>query len=539
MKPLKLLQSLLLRSLSVIRLSRARAGRMLLGLTAMFGLVTAASALERPNFLFIIFDDMSWNTAGTYGCEWVKTPNLDRVAREGIRFENAFTSNPKCSPCRASILTGRNTWQLEELSVHNSIFPKKWAVYPDLLEAAGYEVGLTGKGWGPGDHTGGGQGWKRNPAGPSFDQHKSEPPASGIGKNDYAKNFDDFLTSRKDPKAPFSFWMGFQEPHRAYELHSGVKLGKNLDEIYVPPYFPDVTAVRSDLADYAIEVEWADKHIGLALDLLEKRGELENTLVIVTSDHGMPFPFVKGQIHEDGFHLPFVARWGKGIKPGRVVNDFVNVRDVAPTFLELAGVAKHPQITGTSLVPLLRSEKTGWITNDRNIMLAGKERHDLGRPNRWGYPVRTIRTPEFLYVHNYHPERWPACDPETNYGNCDDSPTKEVVKILGGYYFNLSFNFRPADELYRLSDDPHGVRNLANDPAYAETMEDLKNRMLSMLKSEGDPRALGNGAIFDSYDYVKNSPKDYDTWLKSQDAALTAEAEQRSGAKKADRPKKK
>jgi arylsulfatase A-like enzyme len=294
-----------------------------------------------------------------------------------------------------------------------------------------------------------------------------------------------------------------------------------------------VRAVRSDLADYAIEVEWADKHIGMAMDVLEKRGELENTLIIITSDHGMPFPYVKGQIHEDGFRLPFVARWGKGIKPGRVVEDFVNVRDIAPTFLELAEVAKHEQITGTSLVPLFKSEKSGWVTEDRKTMLVGKERHDLGRPNRWGYPVRAIRTPEFLYVHNYHPERWPACDPETNFGNCDDSPTKEVVKLMGGYYFNLSFNFRPADELYDLRNDPHGVKNLANDPAFAETMGWLKKEMLDRLKAEGDPRALGNGAIFDTYEYTKSSPKDYATWLKTQDEMISEEAEKRSRETKA------
>ena len=375
----------------------------LLSLATSILIAGAASAAERPNFLFIIFDDMSWNTAGVYGCDWVKTPNIDRVAREGVKFENAFTSNPKCSPCRASILTGRNTWQLEELSVHNSIFPKKWAVFPDLLEASGYDVGLTGKGWGPGDHTS--QGWTRNPAGPSFDELKCEPNAGGIGKNDYAKNFEAFLTQRKDTGKPFSFWMGFTEPHRAYELHSGVRLGKKLDEIVVPPYLPDVTAVRSDLADYAIEVEWADSHIGRALDLLEKNGELENTLVIVTSDHGMPFPYVKGQIHEDGFRLPFVARWGKGITPGRVVQDFVNVRDVAPTFLELAGVGKHPQITGSSLVPLLNSSESGWITSDRKVMLTGRERGDRRGPTRWGVaalgPPQGTKTAEDWVMSNW------------------------------------------------------------------------------------------------------------------------------------------
>lgn len=477
----------------------------------------AAAAENRPNILFIIFDDWSREHAGAYGCEWVKTPGFDRVAREGVLFQNAFTSNPKCSPCRASILTGRNTWQLEEAACHNGLFPSKFAVYPDLLEKAGYTVGLTGKGWGPGDFKS--TGFKRNPAGPSFDEHTTKGPASGISNRDYARNFESFLEQKPADK-PFCFWMGFTEPHRAYEAGSGLRKGKKLEDVVVPAYLPDVQAVRSDLADYAIEVEYADSHIVRALELLEERGELENTLVIVSSDHGMPFPFVKGQIHDDGFHLPLAMRWGKVIKSGRVVNDFINVRDLAPTYVELAGLKPHEQMTGRSIVNILRSPESGWVEQDRNVMLVGKERHDLGRPNDLGYPVRAIRTPEYLYVHNYHPERWPACNPETNFGNCDDSPTKDVLKLLGGHFYDLSFGLRPADELYRLSDDPRGVRNLANDPAFAPVVEELKYKMLGMLKEEQDPRALGDGAIFDTYRYVGSRRKGYETWLAEQEPRL-------------------
>lgn len=474
----------------------------------------AAADARRPNILFIIFDDWGWQHAGAYGCQWVKTPNFDRVAREGVLFKNAFTSNPKCSPCRASLLTGRNTWQLEEAVCHNGILPSKFAVYPDLLEKSGYSVGLTGKGWGPGDFKS--TGFKRNPAGPSFDQHKIEPPASGIGRLDYAKNFDSFLQQRPKDK-PFCFWIGFQEPHRVYERNSGVRLGKKLADVIVPSYLPDTPTVRGDLADYAVEVEYADGHIGRILDALKAAGELERTLVIVTSDHGMPFPYVKGQIHEDGFHLPLAMRWGEGIKPGRVVDDFINVRDLAPTYLELAGLTPHPQMTGKSLMNILRSEKSGWVEN-RAVMLVGKERHDIGRPNDWGYPVRAIRTRDFLYVHNFHPERWPACNPETDFGNCDPGPTKDVVKALGGHFFELSFGKRLPDELYRLKDDPEGVRNLANDLAFKETLDELRQRMMQMLRDEGDPRALGNGAIFDTYKYVGGRQKGYETWLKAQEA---------------------
>ncbi len=477
----------------------------------------AADAPPRPNVLFIIFDDMNRTHAGAYGCTWVHTPNFDRVAREGVLFKNAFTSNPKCSPCRASILTGRNTWQLEEAVSHNGIFPSKFAVYPDLLEKAGYAAGLTGKGWGPGDFRS--TGFKRNPAGPGFDQLKMDVPASGISRIDYAGNFAAFLKQKPAGK-PFCFWMGFHEPHRVYEPGSGVRLGKKLADVTVPAFLPDTPTVRSDLADYAIEVEWGDKHIGRALKALEDAGELDNTLVVVTSDHGMPFPYVKGQIFDDGFHLPLAMRWGKGIKPGRVVEDFVNVRDLAPTYLELAGVPVHPQVTGASLAGILRSEKSGWVEPARNFMLVGKERHDLGRPHDWGYPVRAMRTPEYLYVHNYFPDRWPACDPETDFPNCDAGPTKEVVKALRGYFFELAFGKRPADMLFRLTDDPECVRNLATDPAFAPVMGELKGRMLTLLKVEQDPRALGNGAIFDTYKYVGPRQKAYDTWLKAQGQKL-------------------
>ncbi len=498
-------------------------------------IVSGAQAAERPNILFIIFDDWNGSThAGAYGCDWVKTPNFDRVAREGVLFKNAFTSNPKCSPCRASILTGRNTWQLEEAVSHGGYFPKGYEVYPDLLEKAGYAVGLTGKGWGPGDFkTLAGR--TRNPAGPDFTGKKQEIPAKGMANDDYVANFEDFLKQRAADK-PFCFWMGFNEPHRAYEAGSGLRLGKKLEDVKVPAFLPDTEIVRSDLLDYAIEVEWGDTQIGRALDALKAAGQLDNTLIIVTSDHGMPFPFVKGQIHEDAFHLPLAMRWGAAIKPGRVVEDFINVRDFAPTYMELAGLKPHAQMTGRSLVNILRSEKSGWIEN-RDTMLAGKERHDLGRPHDWGYPVRALRTKEFLYVHNFHPERWPAGNPETDFGNCDPGPTKEVVKALGGYFYDLSFGKRLPDELYNIQRDPECVVNLANDLAYTETMSALRYKMIEMLKEEKDPRALGNAAIFDTYKYVGSRAKGYETWLKAQEPKLPAALEA-AAAEAAKKPKK-
>lgn len=486
-------------------------------------LTTASSALiaaeppSRPNILFVIYDDWGGSRhSGISGCQWIKTPNFDRVAREGVLFANAFTSNPKCSPCRASILTGRNTWQLREAVSHNGKFPAGFETFPDLLERSGYTIGFTGKGWGPGDFRACGR--TRNPVGPSFDKMTQKAPTTGIHKNDYAANFEDFLRQRP-AEQPFFFWIGFHEPHRAYEWDSGARSGKSVESVTVPGYLPDTEVVRRDLLDYALEVEWGDTQLGKALAVLEKAGQLENTLIVVTSDHGMPFPYVKGQIHDDAFHLPLAIRWGAGAPSGRVVEDFVNVRDFAPTFLEVAGLKPHEQITGNSLVNILRSRQTGFIEN-RDVMLVGKERHDIGRVHDQGYPVRAIRTKEFLYVHNFHPKRWPAGDPETDFGNVDPSPSKEVIKLLGGYYYDLSLGKRLPDELYRITEDPDCVHNLANELALQADLNRLRTQMVELLKAEGDPRVLGTFEEFDRYQYVGGRGKGYETWLRRQEETV-------------------
>ncbi len=506
--------------LSMIRKS-VRAGAAFLLAATLMGAVRTAGAAgaqggSRPNILFVIADDWGWPHAGAYGATWLKTPAFDRVASEGVLFKNCFTSNPKCSPCRASILTGRNSWQTENAICHFGIFPKKWAVYPDLLEEAGYRVGFTGKGWGPGDFQAGG--FTRNPAGPGFQARKNPPPAGGISNTDYAGNFNDFLASG-DPSKPFCFWLGGQEPHRDYEPGSGMRAGKKPADVTVPSYLPDAAVTRNDMLDYAVEVEWFDTHLGRALKLLEARSQLDNTLIVVTSDHGMPFPRVKGQIYEHGFHVPLAIRWGSRVKSARTVDDFINVRDFAPTFLEAAGVTRPSSITGKSFLDVLLKPASGWVDRSRNRMLIGKERHDIGRPNDWGYPVRAIRTPEYLYVHNYHPERWPVGNPETNYPNCDNGPTKTFITFRFDDYYRLCFGYRPEEELYRVDEDSDCVKNLAGDPTLAALKKQLRTEMDTALKAEGDPRLNGNAAVFETYRYLGARTHAYDTWEKARGPA--------------------
>jgi len=252
--------------------------------------ILRAAKARRPNILLAISDDQSHVHTGATGDRVVKTPAFDSVADGGVLFRQAYSLSPGCAPSRAGILTGRFPWQLEEAGTHASYFPRKFVVYPDLLEQNGYFVGLTGKGAGPCNFKE--AGWSRNPAGPNYDRRKLEQPLPYINVNDYAANFQEFLAARPKDR-PFCFWFGCTEPHRAYQKGSGLKSGKRLEDVAVPPFLPDTAEVRSDILDYYLEIEHFDCHLRLMLDLLNKAGELENTLVVVTPTMACRFPAPK------------------------------------------------------------------------------------------------------------------------------------------------------------------------------------------------------------------------------------------------------
>ncbi|GAA3615354.1 sulfatase [Flavivirga amylovorans] len=466
---------------------------------------TTQTEYEQPNILFFVADDASMKSFGAYGSKYIKTPAIDALAKEGATFTNAYNCNPKCAPARACLLTGKYSWQLKEATNHNPYFPEEFKFYPELLgQQAGYFTGFTGKGWGPGLYKG-----KHNPAGPEFNKHEKKPPFKGISKNDYAANFADFLSQKPEGK-PFCFWFGVFEPHRRYELDSWKKTSKQLADADVPPFYPDNETVRGDLLDYANEVEWYDTQVGRAIKILEEKGLLYNTLILISSDHGMPFPRVKGQIYEEGFHVPLIAYWKGVIQPGRSIDDFVNFPDIAPTFMEVAGLKPHEQMTGNSILELLKSDKSGQIDASRDHVLLGKERHDVGRADDEGtdlsYPVRAIRNKEFLYVHNIKPERWPVGNPEYGYLNCDGSPTKEYLTALKPddkeyHFYEMSFAKRVEEELYNMQNDPHCMNNLALSPEYSDVKQKLRTQMEKELIAQGDPRMLGKGNVFDEYPY--------------------------------------
>jgi N-sulfoglucosamine sulfohydrolase len=446
---------------------------------------TAAGA--RPNIVLAIADDWSWPHAGAYGDRVVRTPVFDRLAAQGGRFERAYCASPSCTPSRGAILTGQAVHRLEEGGNLWSVLPRKFACYPDLLEAAGYHVGLTGKGWGPGTLEGSGR--TRNPAGPE------------------APGFEQFL--RTVPKGrPFCYWFGSTDPHRPYEKGAGLRAGMRLDEVVVPPSLPDTPEVRSDLLDYYFEVQRFDRAVGEILKLLEATGRAENTLVVVTSDNGMPFPRAKANVYDPGTHMPLAIRWPAQFQGGRTIDAFVSLADLAPTILDAAGVRPPPGMTGRSLLGLLAGEGA----TDRDRVFVERERHANVRAGDLSYPMRAVRTQQFLYVRNLRPDRWPAGDPQMwrevgPFGDVDGSPTKDFVlehrtdpKIAP--YFRLAFARRPAEELYDLAKDPGELTDVAARSEYAEAKRTLRAALDRWMAETDDPRAVADDDRWDRYPYV-------------------------------------
>ena len=474
---------------------------LLLALSALllvppFAVSAAAATAAQPNVLFIIADDASCHFGEAYHCTWVKTPHIDRLAKQGLVFDNAYTPTSKCAPSRAAILTGRNPWQLEEAANHQPYFPAKFPAFSEALAKAGIHTSGAGKTWGPGE------------AKFADGSPRDFVLGAGGGKNELnpGVGFAEFLKKRA-PGTPFFYWFGSGYPHRGYKYNSGIESGKKTSDIdRVPAYWPDHDVIRRDMLDYAIEVEAYDTQVGSLVAALEASGEALNTLIIVTSDHGMPFPRVKGHTYDDAHRVPFVVSWpGWIVQPGRRVADFISFIDLAPTFLEVFGVDGAARgmapVTGRSFTDLIRKE----TQVDRGFVLVGRERNDVlarpGSPAGLGYPTRGIREGSFFYVRNFAPDRWPCGNPELELKDTDASPSKSFVATLGEQdpFWQHAYGKRPAEQMFNLSSDPDCVTNLAADPAFASKAAALRAKLMAELERQQDPRALGKGEVFDQY----------------------------------------
>ncbi|MGH7172612.1 MAG: sulfatase family protein [Gemmataceae bacterium] len=472
----------------------------LLALASTCTLPSAAWPAERPNVFFAIADDWGYPHAGVYGDPVIKTPTFDRLAREGVLFRHAYVSSPSCTPSRSALMTGQYHWRLKEAANLWSTLRAEIPTYPELLRDAGYMTGHNRKAWGPGRLAPGGR--KEDPSGPAF------------------KSFAAFLKARPKDK-PFCYWFGSSDPHRPYDWQSGVKSGMDLKKIKLPGCFPDHETVRTDVADYYWEVQRFDREVGEALALLKDAGEMDNTIVVMTGDHGMPFPRGKSNLYDLGVRVPLVLRWPAKVPARRTVDDFVSLIDLAPTFLAAAGVKRPDVMTGRSLLPIVESKRSGWIDPKRDHVLFGKERHvpSQEKGNLSGYPSRAIRTKDFLYIRNFKPDLWPNGIPDAaaayignSFADTDNGPTKTyllehrddpAVKL----YFDLAFAKRPAEELYDVAKDADQLVNVADKPQYADARKRLAKQLRAELKATADPRIVGGGEAFDNYPYYGRPQK--------------------------------
>lgn len=516
----------------------------LLAILLVFAAASLVRAEDRPNILFFFADD--WGRyASAYArldpggpADIVSTPNFDRLAQEGVLFTHAFVNAPSCTPCRSSLLSGQYFWRTGRGAIlQGAVWDPAIPSYPLMLRDSGYHIGYAHKVWGPGTPTNAPYGEGKY----AYEKHGNkissfsevcsaakDPQAAKQGiLSDVRGNFRDFLAAGQKDQ-PFCYWFGPTNTHRKWVQGSGKKLwGLNPDDLKgkVPPFLPDVEVIREDIADYLGEVQALDAALGVLISELESNGRLDNTLIAVSGDHGIPgFPRGKCNLYDFGVHVSLVMRWGKKIPGGRVVDDFVCLPDLCPTFLEAGGVKPTDAMTGRSLMNVLTSTKAGQVDPSRDSAIVGRERHVATvRQGNLPYPQRAIHTQDYLYIHNFKPDRWPlgeaaghgrpAAPPPSfdelrddtfvAFGDMDASPSKAWIfthKDEPGMqqFFDYGFAQRPEEELYDLKTDRWCLKNLADDPKFADVKQDLAGRLQGVLVETGDPRVTGDGSTFDN-----------------------------------------
>lgn len=465
--------------------------------------VGQAAEPTRPNILIVINDDQSWLECSAYENSSVPTPHFDRVAKGGVLFTRGYCSAPSCAPARAALLTGRNFWELEQGAFIQAWLPAKFATLPEHLSAAGYHAGYTGKGWGPGVKEPAGR--RADPAGTAWNSVRVRPPpAQGISDVDYAANFAQFLAAKPEDK-PFYFWAGLMEPHHPHAPDGYQKIGVGLDAVKIPGFIPDTPGVRRARGNYLSEVQHADRTLGALLKLLEDRGELTNTLVIVTADNGTPIPRAKANVYDWGVHVPLAMMWPVRVPAGRKVSDFVGFPDLAPTILEAAGLPVPPDMSGRSVLTTLLSTSSDRVDPARDFTVNGLEWH--GNLPPVDIAARMIRDERFQYIVNYsgtargatnERARQPDDRHAANAEKLDVLPLLAAHPELPGLqrYHQLILAPRPREELYDCVADPDQLQNLADKPEFAGVKQKLRARLEACQRQTRDPRITGDMALF-------------------------------------------
>jgi len=433
--------------------------KLILGSVALSPVLLQAK--DRPNVVFIIADDISQDDFGCYGNHVVKTPNIDRLASEGIRFTNAYLTASSSSPSRCSIITGRYPHSTGAAELHTPL-PESMIPYPFLLKNNNYYTAQAGK-WhfGPAVHR-------------AFDRYTDENGYdNGNGGEDL---WIRFLRERPEEK-PFFFWLASHDAHKAWGADT-FKITHDPDLISIPPYFADTPETRRDIASYYNEIARFDYHVGKVREELNRQGVLDNTVIIVMADNGRPFPRCKTRVYNSGMKTPLIVFWPEGIKSKGVnSSSLVSSIDLAPTILELAGISIPDDFQGVSLVEIFKDP----TEEVRTAVFSEHNWHDYEAHERM------IRTHDFLYVLNSRP--W-----LTNGGPADSkgSPTQHALNslrdkgLLTPAQADIFIAPRPYEELFDIENDPDQLLNLASSPEYQTELQEMRRLLNNWRLNTGD-----------------------------------------------------
>ena len=438
-------------------------------------LLFIGSATAAPNVILFIADDVSYDDLGCYGNTAARTPNIDKLAAKGRRFDEAILVASSCSPSRSSIITGRyphNNGRASEL--HQPIAAHlPW--FPRLLREAGWYTALVGKHHMTSDKPAAGE------------QPQPEPfdlVDSGIAPGNRGGHATWVKTVQERPKdKPFFFWFASLDAHRPWDADKDWKeelYGPKHDpaKVIVPPYLNDDAATREDLTSYYNEITRWDYFIGLVVAELEKEGTLDNTLILIMADNGRPFPRAKTRLHDSGMKTPFIAHWPKGIaKAGTPTQSLISSIDIAPTVLSLAGVVVPPTMQGLSFAPVLADP----AATTRQYAFSEHNWHD--------YEVhgRSVRSEGFLYIVNSRPNlAWQGPADSVHSPSFQSLRAVRDAGKLTPPQADVFLSPRPPVELYRTDADPLQLHNLADDANYASVKQRLAKAMDEWTTATGD-----------------------------------------------------
>ncbi|MGH8020173.1 MAG: sulfatase family protein [Opitutaceae bacterium] len=428
------------------------------------------------NIVMIVADDVSAADIGCYGNPGVRTPDLDRLASEALRFTNAYVTVPSCSPSRCSMLTSRYPHNLETAGELHGALPEGVALFPQLLREAGYYTMHAGKAH-FGTNADNGVQTLVGPARAAFDIGGDGEPVPGKGGHGGEEKWLQRLRTRPEGR-PFFAWFASHDAHRIWDAGEFTGTHNGAD-VTVPASLLDTPETRADLALYYDEIARLDHHVGEVIRELERQGVLEQTVVIFLSDHGRPFPRAKTHPYDEGVLTPLIIRMPGGQAAPAVVDALASMIDLAPTILELAGVEAPPSFQGVSLYPILRDPKA----TVRDFVFAEQNWHNFPAH------VRLVRHGDFAYLRNAWPElRLPGAS-DTFYNPSADAlkaAHAEGTPALTPAQANIFQQPRPAEELYDLRADPDQTRNLAGDPGARETLEFLRSVLDRWTTETGD-----------------------------------------------------